>query len=378
VKPGTTNTGSSIVPSDISVRGGDQPVIEVTGANNDLTIENSWDITGVRFTCPDRLTFKGKEMRFTSCEFNCDNILSASLPDVIMDDCYLEVGNDGDVGSGIALNVPISFTMNGGAIVSASAHNYFLRSSGGLSTAVFNAVDLSGLSVTYIANTFTEATVTFYGCQMPSSYTLAQTSATNKGSIRLISCGVSSSKANDENFHEYEEEQAGGTIDTEVTAIRTGGADTGYTSGGFSRALTPNTSETLEGTYAHVRCPRLVGTVDGGSSKTFTIYIANSGAGDYNEDEAFAVLYIPDPSDTNQYKRIVMTITNDSLDHITESGTAITDDASTWGTGAGNAQKFVATATPGYSGPVYADVFFAKRFTSSPETLYVDPVIHIT
>ena len=52
----------------------------------------------------------------------------------------------------------------------------------------------------------------------------------------------------------------------------------------------------------------------------------------------------------------------------------ITDDTtSTWGTGAGNAQKLQVSVNPYYSGWMTIRVCFGKRFTSSPETLYVDP-----
>ena len=110
--------------------------------------------------------------------------------------------------------------------------------------------------------------------------------------------------------------------------------------------------------------------VTSGMSKTVDVYIANSGAGDYNDDDVWLEVFYPSEGGTAQY--------DNETTQMTLLGTpaAVTNDAtSDWSTGAGgkNAQKLTATIDPDYQGIAYCRVVFAKNFGATPETLYVDP-----
>ncbi|RKZ99889.1 MAG: hypothetical protein DRQ42_06795, partial [Gammaproteobacteria bacterium] len=176
----------------------------------------------------------------------------------------------------------------------------------------------------------------------------------------------------DSSIQDYRYEDAFGTIDSEATIVRTGGADDGA-SGAFSYAMTPKADGTLEGSCAALKSPWLTTWVEGGS-QTLTIYICNDTAStDYLEDEVWVEFYTPDSGDTAQHD-----LTFDPTDHILESATTITDDTgSTWGAGGNNHQKLSVTVTTGFEGFAYARLHLAKR-QATPDTLYLDPVIVVT
>ena len=165
-------------------------------------------------------------------------------------------------------------------------------------------------------------------------------------------------------------ETRNGEVADETTAVRTGGA-TDRATGTFSWAMTPNAGDTIDN-YLPLYSPWIRSWIRGdGTSKTITVYIANSGAGDYQNDEVWLEAHYPaeDGGAQHAFKTNRMPLLGTAAN--------VTDDTdSTWGTGASNPQKLELSIAPDYSGPIYVRVAFAKNFASSPETLYVDPKIY--
>ena len=162
-----------------------------------------------------------------------------------------------------------------------------------------------------------------------------------------------------------------GDIVEETTAVRTGGASDGAT-GAHALAFTPAINQTRDNVLALVG-PWMGGMIAGdGTSKTLTVYIANDGAADYNDDDVWLeVLY---PSEAGGAKHDF----NTNQMQLLGTPTAVTDDAgSIWGTGGDNHQKLQITIAPDYTGAIMARVMFAKNFGASPETLYVDPLLEV-
>jgi hypothetical protein len=117
-----------------------------------------------------------------------------------------------------------------------------------------------------------------------------------------------------------------------------------------------------------------VGWIEGdGTAKTLTVHIANSGAGDYQDDEVWLEVF--SPSDVGD---AMHTFTTNQLDLLGTPSNVTDDTDSVWGAGASNPQKLEVSISPDYEGPIAARVHFAKNFTASPETLYVDPKLEIT
>ena len=156
-----------------------------------------------------------------------------------------------------------------------------------------------------------------------------------------------------------------GDINDETTAVRTGGATDGE-AGLHSMAMTPDVNGTRD-QYKDLLGPWMAFWVTN-SDTAVTVYIANSGAADYFDDDAW--LEVMDVSNGGTAQHTHFTTQMTLLD---TSPNVIADDDSTWGSGGNNPQKFVVTISPDFSGWSYCRVHFAKNFGSSPETLYVDP-----
>ena len=221
-----------------------------------------------------------------------------------------------------------------------------------------------------------DAPLDIIGCSLPVHDAVYLTGGTHRPAHQTHNVVASTTKSSGQSHQAYELHSLKGSCVIETTAVRTDatGADD-KADGNFSLALTPAVDETIEGgrTFS-VKTPRLHGWVngDGSTSKTFTIYIANSKTTtDIDRQQAFCDIFIPDPAGTSLLKF------QTSL--LLLSTTAIDDDTdSTWGSGGNSPQKFVFTEVPDYSGPVLGFVYYAERFAASPATLYVDPLIHIT
>ena len=156
-----------------------------------------------------------------------------------------------------------------------------------------------------------------------------------------------------------------GDITEETTAVRTGGADDGE-AGGHSMAMTPSVDGTRD-QYHSLIGPWMAVWVTN-SITAIGVFIANSGSGDYNDDDAY--LELMDVSNGGTAQHAHFTTQMDLLG----TPAAITDDTvSIWGTGGNNPQKLSITISPDFSGWAYCRAHFAKNFGSSPETLYVDP-----
>jgi hypothetical protein len=161
-----------------------------------------------------------------------------------------------------------------------------------------------------------------------------------------------------------------GNITEETTAVRTGGANDGGT-GAWALAFTPGVNGTRD-QYLGLEGPDMTFKVTAGVSRTVTVYIANSGASDYFDDDVWLEVFYPSGSGTAQFDN--ETTQMNLLGTPSKTGKLFDDTESTWGTGGNNAQKLVATISPDYIGRAYCRVVFAKNFASSPETLYVDPL----
>ncbi len=205
----------------------------------------------------------------------------------------------------------------------------------------------------------------FWNCQLHASTVLGSGSrGINTYRVELYQCANITSKTSGQitNFDILTE---AGDITDETTAFRTGGASDGDTP--YSIAMTPLADGTrgqhygLEGPWMYFKATK-------GTSKTVTVYIANSGAGDYDDDEVWLEVYYPSEIGTAAYS-----FETTKVELLSTPSVVADDTGSTWGTGGSNHQKLVATINPDYDGIAQCRVIFGKAFASSPETLYVDP-----
>lgn len=385
VVTGTTNAGASVVAADLAVKTGDQPVLELTGAGNDLTITGVVEWSYCRIDVPDRIIMSGITTRvfFEKCDIDANEIYwnsGAGRREFI--DC------DTDLVKGIVGVSAPDLRVIGGTFTAAGAvSTTFLYYTAYASEYEFIGVDLS-------AGTFTDlyendpaggpmVRAKFRNCKMPATYDIMQaatwTADNGRGHLEMIGCHSTTSLASGLSYQEYHYENAQGICQSEETIVRTGGADDGA-SGSFSYKLTPHANSTLTGSRgASIKTPWMRKWVGGGTAITLTAYFVNDDASgdarDYNRGEAWLELLTPDSADTAQHDFNI----DDDGGHVLDNATAITDDTgSTWTTVNTYKQKLSVTVTPGYTGFAYGRVVIAKGPQATPDNVYVDAVLEQT
>ncbi len=378
VKNGTTNTGTSIVTSDLVAKGdADVPHIEITGAGNDMTFAGIASCFGLELTAVDRMQVINEltDWYFTDCTKNIGGVYH------IQDGRITNINTD-VVGTSTGFQIwtrdniisnPLRFY--GGTYDATTSADPICHSTLCDSGVLWKGVDISSAGSKDICGTGSTGEFELINCKMSASTGLTSGTPTFQGfSIVAIQSSADTSVSNTGSIQDYSSVAVHGTIDLEQTIVRTGGADDDAT-GGFSYAMSTHANSTLEGSAAKLSSPWFSVWVDGGASKTLTVYICNSTAStDYNEDETYCEFYTPDAGDTAQFDQTF----NPGTARILDSSTAVTDDTgSTWGSGGNNHQKFSATVTPGYEGFAYARVHLLKR-QATPDTLYLDPAIVVT
>ena len=365
---GTTNEGVNIVAADLATS--TLNPVSCTGASSDIIWDGASVWYGFDFTISDRPTTKANSnTKFINSRITAGdrfNMAEANVGEIFFVETEYEIN-----GSTAYLVPPPNgkFTWIGGKLTETAAISRLFLSND--TPTLLQGVDLSALTGSFYASAIQPARI--LNCKMPASYTLLDSRpVTPRGMVEVIGSDNTTSIANDSSIQDYTKEDMYGTVDLEVTNVRTGAADDGA-AGVFCYAMTPGVNLTKESVGA-LTSPLLSRWVPGGSSITCTIFIANDGGVDYNEDDVWCEWITPDDGDTAQHD---VSHTPD-LGRLLDNSIAVTDDAvSSWVTAA-NAQKFVKTFTPGYEGWVQARVHFAKRFAATPDTLYLDPKIEVT
>ncbi len=374
VKNGTTNTGTSVVTSDMSVRGTDTLYnFDLTGGGNDLTFTGTCYYYNINFTIIDRflLSTTDRNYGFDNCELTGVSFrLNGNHMIVTLNNCDMDFHlwpSNTNVGGMLEINGGV-WSYSGNYLIRAPVQTYLCS---------INSVDLSGSSVTDIfqGGVSSDGRIVINNCKMPTSWTRITTvSSTNSvWNYKEIGCSSNTSaKGATTSYPDYVEECYFGTIELEQTIVRTGGADDGA-SGLFAYAMTPRANLTTESTDG-LLSPWMEVWVAAGSN-TITVYICNDSAStDYLEDEVWCEFYFPDAGDTAQHDQVY----DPALPHLINSTTAVTDDAgSTWGSGGNNHQTMSATVNSGFEGYALVRLHLAKR-QATPDTLYLDPIPVVT
>ncbi len=226
--------------------------------------------------------------------------------------------------------------------------------------------DFSGASgnIVAIGSSF-KHTKKFLNCKLHASATLVSGSIASAFRVEFVGCNSTTGKSSG-SFLDLQISTDGGDILDETTAVRTGGASDGE-AGGHSAAFTPTVNETRDN-YKTLIGPWMAFWVTNAKTSV-TVYIANSGAGDYNDDDVWLEVMDVSEGGTAQHTHLTT-----QMDLLATPAVVADDTDSTWGTGGDNRQKIVVTISPDFSGWAYCRVHFAKNFGASPETLYVDPL----
>jgi hypothetical protein len=226
------------------------------------------------------------------------------------------------------------------------------------SHAEIRGVDLSALgsgSTIIRAITGIQGYYNFTECKFGASVTPAATPATLTGRVSFIRCD-----SGDTNYRSEKYDYTG-TLTTETTIVRTGGASDGTTPIAWKVITTANS----ERIYPFECFPIVIWNETTGSAITVTVECR--GAAVPNTDEVWMdVVYLGTSGSS-------LTTKTTSGVALLSSGAACTSSSETWG-GSTASFKLTATFTPQEKGPITAFVKVAK--VSS--TFYIDPLITIS
>jgi hypothetical protein len=195
----------------------------------------------------------------------------------------------------------------------------------------------------------------FTDCKLGSGTTITSNPATLSGAVRIIRCDSGDTNYRSEKF------TYSGTLTTEITIVRTGGASDGTTPISWKVVTTANS----ERCYPFESFPIVIWNETIGSAVTATIECR--GAAVPNTDEVWMEATYLGTSGSSQ-----ATSSNTVADPLA-TGVACTSSSETWG-GSTASFKLVATFTPQEKGPITIFIKVAK--VSS--TFYFDPKITLS
>ena len=376
-KSATTNLGVNIDTNDLIpgfATGGttpayddaDIPLTKTTGASASFFLYSSSHVYGMEFECSDDLRWLGGNHR------------------MVGEECLFQVTGSGDrmrIGDGQRLDhfIHCKWIIGGDWITAGGVVELhggeIIKTSGSIFDNVMQRVDIRGVDISTVGNdtNLTDLSVTlgsvtpFSSCKLISGWAL--TTGVSPGAHEVINHASDSNTGLSASEQFIETLTHHGTVTTETTKVRTGGADDG-SSGSFSYNMTGVANGTLDGSVG-LWSPWMKTPVTGdGTSKTLTVYLTsddgNTNGSDWQDDELWLEAFYPseDGDNADEFKT-----TRASL---LAAGSNVTDDVgSTWAAGTQNDQKLQMTIAPDYPGVLMCRVVFCSG--ANADTIYIDP-----
>lgn len=382
-KSATTNNQGSIVTSDLidGIRNGgaataayldaDVPVAQVNSTSSDINIlTGHW--YGIKLISGDNLALAG------GCVVEeCSLEVTGSFDD-------LQVGSSGALALVKTVNSRLKLQDSSGTFTLRGISYHFgtVISVPGAATGIINNIstgrnEFHGCDFTdggetniFLKSSNAFGGVIFNNCKFPASWALTGGTATTAYRVESYGSDDTSGLTTGGSEQAINIETQHGTIVTETTKVRTGGADDGA-DGLYSLDLSTFANGTALGVAGlSVKCAPI--WVEGdGTSKNIEIYFTsdsgNTRGTDWNDDEVWGTVLYPDDAGTSQYDYL------SSVANLLATGSAVTDDtSSTWGAGTQNDQKIVIAIAPDYEGYVIPEIHFAPG--ANAETIYADPL----
>ena len=231
--------------------------------------------------------------------------------------------------------------------------------------------DISAFS-TILGSTSVGLDLILRRCKVKSGYTLAAGKPATYPHWRALMEGCTDGTITVPELGLTEIQNHYGTIKSDLSRYRTGGADDGEQVNAHSWEMV-SSANALE-LQQWIKTPPMVRWVDGGASITVTVFIA--GGATLQDDEFWIELSGPDDAGSATSRGFFERSNDTALDvpmtPRDATNNLTTDGSSTWnGTGVGTKQKLSVTYTPTTAGPVTVRALLAKPST----TVYVDPRI---
>ena len=345
--------------------------IAVTGTNGDITITGGTFIDGVNFSCGDS-TNRGRIIIgsanrvqvYRNCDFilagnNSGGYINISNGIIVWENCDVKFAHASQIITMVVIQ-SIFFHWKGGSILAGGT-----APTGGLfkmaGTFVIEGVDLTelGANPLFTDSTIGAALIVFKNCKLAANATLV--SGTLIAGDRVEVYNTDSADTNYRmNVQDYY-----GTIDHELTVLRSGGATDGVTAISWKMVSSANANY-----YFPLRTSEIViwNTVDTGTI-TVTVEVATNNVTLTNAECWLEVDY----QGTASYPKGVWI--NDSTADSLTAGTNQDTSAVTWASVPGTPVKQYLRCTLSPTGPgfIHARVCLGKAST----TVYVDPKVTV-
>lgn len=258
---------------------------------------------------------------------------------------------------------------NGGGLTAGTAPNNFVSAVSSGCRATLENLTLTGLgtSSNLCVGPANNSRVIFRNCRLPASWagSLASTAPGVAGRVEMHNCDAGDPGSS--TYRLWIEDYAG-SIKTETTIVRSGGASDGTNP--FSWKLTSSANARFVG--HSLASPELFyAQTSVGSGITVTVEIVTDGV-TLNDDECWLEV-----SAMNTSGQPVGTLTSSAKANPLASGASLTSSSVTWtttGLASPVKQKLSVTFTPQEAGTIIATVRLAKAST----TVYVDPYLTVT
>lgn len=352
-------------------------IIQGAPNSNDITWSGSFISEGVTYRCQDDFIvtpLANDYQVFRDCTFDHDGVANGdqTFGGSNGDSWTIFDGVTFDVGSSLLTHFMNSSRSNvsfNNCVMTGSGWSSTFLSTGGFDNPniCLDNCDLSGTTLGYAMATATQANIVFRRCKLPTSFASASGDLTVVTSTCLIEHSTDGTDISIPTFGLNELRTYHGVIKGSTSRYRTGGANDGEQANPYSWEMVAN-SNNVDRDIA-LTTPPITRWVDGGTSITFTVYVASGVT--LQDDEFWVTLNGPDDNATSTTQGHFVTKVPD---HNATPANLTTDSGSTWtGTGVGTKQKVEITYTPQIAGPVTIRCHLARA-----TTVYVDPLVDAT
>lgn len=352
--------------------------VTVTG-NNSISISGSVYVDSINFTSGALISFAVSSsafQHFKSCKFKTTNTGSSGnmtmptnnvISRIIFDECTFYFS-----GAANKITLQHSVWLRGGGLESGTTSPTTLFTFGGDGRGgevVVENFDLSngGASMNLVnGSSLGSGLITFRNCKLPASWTgsLISSGITSQGlRARMLNCD-----STDTNYRIWVEDYSG-SVKSETTIVKTGGASDGTTGLSWKIVSTANASFPGQVFRTEEIC-RWNDTT--GSSITVTVDILRDSATNLKDDEIWLEVR---SFNTSGYP--LGSTSSDAKADFLATAADQTSSSATWtttGMSNPNKQKLSVSFTPQEKGYIQARVCVAKAST----TVYIDPVLQVS
>lgn len=362
------NAAGSVPPVSADVTTG--ATVTTTG-NNALTLVGSAYIVGVQFNCASGAVStgfpianaSGAFIRAVNCTFSMPgtsggdmNFCNSSNNYVLLENCNINFAATGQ-----RLIYKNKFIWRGGAVGGSAAPTSLVicgQGSGEVPDGLFEGVDLSALgSGKTLFSSVNAGYLCIKDCKLGASVTIAA----NPSQAGMGRCDVINSDSGNTNYR-TERYEALGTLTTETTIVRSGGATDGTTPIAW-KIVTTSGAQLARWQLPFESFPILIWNESTGSALTVDLYgVWGGGAVPNNDDIWIEAEYLGDSSfPTGSFA-------NSTKANMLATSAAVSSDGSTWG-GSTTAFKLSVSLTPQKKGLILLRV----KAGAAGSTFYVDP-----